>query len=720
MQLTELLLYDITGSKESFKRENIKGAIYTSRQLVSLDEPAFTNTIKVYRADSNFNKGEVLTLGTDYTFDSCQDYDSESKARVIATSYPYIETSDTVVMSNKVYYYFNNEEDRFDPIDNLTPGTPIPENSNYFETLGVLSSYPGIVNKIQFLQTTAPSQPMFILMEYQVFKKNASLISGDGEGPVYTPGLMRSVIETLNEIKTDKLASVSAVASKSIRCLEEDLTGRKEDNFIQEEEHVVDTTTNRFIIRPACGSFYRYTGDDLKVVNVATGAVLKQETGDGTGDYTVDGVNFKKTAVSEPTGGVYEFIIMKKALVGTVKIDYHAFGGEVSIADINDIMDRLIALQAQFGNSNLLTINNLSKSTLIANVLDRLEFLEHQLQHYRTQTFMYRTSREDTWVDVAYIRSNAWKSDAPLRDHDTGKFQITIQKFDANGITGTERSSVDLEYKFSYEAVRNSQGAISDVCIKTKEMHMTHPMFNNLGMLYFDKRMTPKFRVVSNAKLDGSNSFDNGLMLQMAITSCTSSLCFVSISDKTDAKSPWILVDSNGEERPSANTSTIFNGASWNSTEGWISNIIPIFGNGYTIFEGAISAKDLNVQYENPSYLEGSETVITQPSYKDVPIVALNADMILESISNIRVHVFDRYKDCYITANANTLSRTYSDGKVNSVTGMALYFLDDMCSLTVKISRESSNSECKLSLSGYCGTNSVANDRFYITGIDIL
>ena len=316
-------------------------------------------------------------------------------------------------------------------------------------------------------------------------------------------------------------------------------------------------------------------------------------------------------------------------------------------------------------------------------------------------------------------------NDAPIHDHDFGKFQFTIQQFGKEGSNTktNERSSVDLEYKLSYEVTRDNNGNKNGVLIRTKEMHMTHSNFLEDGMLYFDKRFTPKFRVISNAVIGGNASFDNGLMLQMSITSIDTRTCFVSVSDKTDAKSPWLLVDSLGNSRSDAGSETSFNGALWKaSAGGWISNVIPIYGNGYTVFAGSIATKDLNVQYanNNGSYLYGDEVVLPNPSLRDIELSALDVDIVLDAISKIRITVFDRYTEGFISVDASSIAKKYdSNNELDSISSSIVYFLDDMCGITVII-KKVTGSKYGMNILGYCGTNSVVNDRFYLTQVDLL
>lgn len=741
MILSELLQYDLSGEKVGFKRVDMRFAVFTNNQVLHLKEPAYANSIVIYKTDEHFNKEATpLKPGAGYSISgayeaACRDFESESHARVLYASYPYYKTDDTVAVEGKQYYKFNPANESFYLDTTLVAGDTLTSNTYYEKVTAGWNAK--LVNKIQMTISGSPTAPTYVVVTYQAYRNSLCDIYGDGEGPLYSPGLMRTVIERINELERNRASNIVSGSQAFSSCLEIDLTGTKNENFVKKEKHLIDTTADKFVVRPINGSFYKYSGDDLKVEFVSLdGAITKTlvpETGDGSGDYEVVGLNYAKTAMSEPTGGVYEFIAIKKALVGHVFLDYHAFGGEVSVADITQIKDDLVSVMHMLDNTGLLTTDNLPKSVVIANMLDRLDFLEHQLQHYRTQTFLYETANDkNKWVNIAYINSHPWMDSAPIPDHEIGKFQFVIQQFNtATSSIQTEpgadpmtRSSVDLEFKFSYEPVRNSNKEIVGIALKTKEVHMSHVSFETEGVSYFYKRFTPKFRVISGAKKIGETtpSFNNGVVVQMALTSQIPTKCLVVVSDKTAAKSPWTLIDSLNNERPDESDFCQFNGATWSSEEGIVSNTVPVYGNGYSVFRGSLKMTEFNSEYTRGSFLYGDEAISSQTT--DLDICGLSPDIQLDAIKKIRIRVFDRHTCGYIETETSEIQQqrdlTSDDpSKVSGIIGSVMYYLEDMCGLSIQISKPQ-NSAGTLKLVGYSGSNSAECDRFYLTGIDIL
>ena len=629
-----------------------------------------------------------------------------SHAQVRLKFYPYIPTLDSTVQAEAVYYRYNEYNEQFYRVtDPPAVGQPIPDNVTYFEKLDSDVGWDyQLINQIVIPKIV--TSPYYISIDYQAYHRPFASVKGDGEGPMYSPGLMRSVIERVDELSIGRYDNVVAKSDGAIHCLAMDLTGHNPDNFIQHEKHLVNTSDNKFVIRPICGSFYRFNGADLQLVYAANdtsaAVVLQPETGDGSGDYEVIGLNHTKTAMSEPTGGVYEFIILKKAFVGNVYVDYHAFGGEITTADINNLATLINSLQANLQNDRILTANNIVKSTVVANMLDRIAFLEHQMEHYRTQYFLYDTATMDKWVDVAYIKSHPWVDSAPTPDHEVGKLQIQVEQFKTVSLPATKkRASLDLEFKFSYEGLRDANGLITGMVIKTKEVHMSHPTVDDSGLDYFTKRLTPKFRVVVT-QVDNANTIDK-VMLQMAVTTIEPTQCMVVVSDKTAAKSPWILVDSLGEARPTITNPT-----------GMVSNVIPVYGNGYSIYWGLVSMREFAPEYEPDSHLYGSEEIRRG---SNLELIINGTDLQLDAITAFRAIIYDRQTDQYLTAKTDALK--LNNGESQVLTGTLLYYFDDLCAMVVDLTKTSTNI-CSCRIVGLSGTNSLTTDRFYLTRFDVI
>ena len=205
MILSDLLQYDLSGEKADFKKENVRFSIYTSGQTIYLNEPAYANSVKIWKVtDYATEAGKTAwSVGNQFQHDGiydveCRDSEAESYARVLYASWPYRKTEDTTKIASKDYYLWNEYTQQFYKDTNIATGDPLTEN--HFEKI-TNSWNAKLVNKIHINTTGTTANPLKIIVSYQRFKKSATDITGDGEGPLYSPGLMRTVIEKLNSLE---------------------------------------------------------------------------------------------------------------------------------------------------------------------------------------------------------------------------------------------------------------------------------------------------------------------------------------------------------------------------------------------------------------------------------------------------------------------------------------------------------------------------------------
>ena len=62
MKLSEFVQYDLSGERSNFKRMDVRFSVFTNNQVLYLNEPAYANSIKLYYANSNFEKVESPSL----------------------------------------------------------------------------------------------------------------------------------------------------------------------------------------------------------------------------------------------------------------------------------------------------------------------------------------------------------------------------------------------------------------------------------------------------------------------------------------------------------------------------------------------------------------------------------------------------------------------------------------------------------------------------------
>lgn len=639
----EYELYDLSGINELYKRIDRRFTIYKANQLIRLQEPAYLSSIRVYQINPN-NSVTELTYPDRWTTNASHEdvtYTAKAKAR-----------------------YFDEE------------GTPWNVNGTT------------IVNSFVMTDISVATEYQ-IAVEYQaLFRDLSALDEYDADGPDYSPGLMKSLLEKVEYLVDVKnpVTNITADSLFSIRSLDEDLSGYIVDNYIQGEIHTVNVPNNTFVIRPVNGSFYKH---DLVVSYNDTPLV------EGT-DYLVSGLNHGKTKISQPNSGVYEYIIILSSIAGQVTVDYRAFGGGVSQKDITAIRSVIISLANAITGANDITSSS-NLTSVVSSVISRVNYLEEVVRHYQMQTFPY-VLNTNGWVDIATIEKNPWSAAADIASTGVGEFRISI-----------ENGDYFIDGKMSYNV--NVENALSIDVVHTHE-----PTFEYDGARYFDLRVVPVFRILWNGKpADGlsPNYLNDGIVLQMKILGNSNRSVNVRIHDRTGADSPWTLVDSRGLARTNATTATAYPGTTlrtWASTTATdkSSNEVTLHHRGYTIFAGQIPVSII----EEASYtLANGELPEEGTGIGLTPVIDSTA-MELSTVKAIRFKIYDRKTGNYLIEESTQIRITD-----NTIYAVAMYYISDMCSIECKLSYDETYS---LTVRSTSGSNSLLNNRFDLVQIDLI
>ena len=519
---------------------------------------------------------------------------------------------------------------------------------------------------------------------------------------------MRSLLYKVDELikVRNPINNVFADPIGLIHCLEEDLTGHKRDNYISNEIHIVSSTSNLVVIRPQCGSFYNTTSLELKFqsndLNAATSTLIKDE------DYVVTGLNKEKTSISEPSCGVYEYIVLKRSLVGKIFLSYQAFGGEVTQADINTIKEALQNVYRVVSATDIVTMANINSVEIIRNLITRQDLIEHKVGHYQAQSFSYITDLSDKWANIAFIDRNPWSEDAPVPTACVGEFRIKIPDM---------YFFMDIKISFDLNAANDDQ------ILNISVYHCESPSFDKNFLDYFIKRILPKFRLIWI-----KNSVNKGIMLQMSITSQESTTINVTIEDMTGVKSPWYLIDSIGAPRPSGYTNDyvdygdcidVSDGISTSPQYEFMwragneqSNIVALYPQGYTVFAGNIPIEEIESESINYTDPEFGDIPSMLTGYNISPIIT-GSDIDLNQVKSVEFTVFDRIKQKYIIGRSQKINC-----QNNVLSAEALYFIDDLCLISCMIDHTTEKYTMKLFTR--TGTNSLVSHRFDLVKIDLI
>lgn len=729
MIVTPMTQFDLTGTDAAYLRVARRFKVFVAQQKISFDEPVYVGSIKVWKINADGSK-TVLSQDVDggWKLSDSQDVDALSAAKIRFDSLEpsgYIavgrfkQTTDTDIVSGKLYFIQSGSTYVYveQPVvaDIASYYEPVWDDGNHYSVL---------VNSI-IMKNNSISKEYTIEVQYQALELDIKRFQRDGLGPEYSPGLMRSVVEAIDELQSFN-ASVANLSNDNLFTLidaEEDLTGKLPSNRIEGEVHTIDVPNNKFVVRPCCGSFYPWPEVSSTDPNAPYQLIVEFRGVNTVGnerlvrgrDYEVVGVNQAKTAVSEPVCGVYEFITFKRDLVGTVYLSYQAFGGEVSVADINRLAILVENIKRYCDNAELITQENLPHQSIIRSIIDRIDYLDETVRHYQSQRFGYTTLTNDAdkWVSIAFIEKNPWLENAPVNRTDFGEFRVEIPE---------AHFLADLRLTYDMDA---------DVKLAANLSHSKCGDLDEVGYSYFNTRVVPKFRIVAIGTTE--ENLNKGLMLQMSMSRATALTCTVIITDRTGAKSPWSLIDTQSEARPGSgitsgdtNTTVHFpNGNTWYSTSGIVSNVVPIIPNGYTIFSGAYNINKIEentvvVKADAETAAAGTFTKINESGLAINPLLSGNV-FEPENITYFEFRVWDRVAQQYRIARSQKLD--VQQVTTNNVTskvliGDALYFTDDLCVISLQLTKTNSTYTSKLF--SRTGTNSLNCNRFVLTRIDIL
>ena len=313
---------DLTGTNPNCKETNILVQVFKSGQRINFGTPVHADSIHIFYASGGLANQELI-LDTDYTIpDEYTDDDNCSRARLVDSSF------DKRIVT------------------------------------GVL------------LNVVPPAEGVLKLsLSYQrLFPTHTTNAYIERETIAWTPELARSVVDDIQALKlrVTKLDDTGSLTNAKAVVLDIDTKCTNKDNIIKDEEQIVDVPKGKFTIQPKHGSFFYST---VRVRLKSNGAELVQGT-----DFIITGMDSARTKASEATDSVYQFIVITAPIVGTVLIDYHAYGGEPTIDQYRDLLGDVNNIIGYINNSNTVTESNLGGTSVITSMIERIHTLEDKMR----------------------------------------------------------------------------------------------------------------------------------------------------------------------------------------------------------------------------------------------------------------------------------------------------------------------------------------------------
>ena len=475
---------------------------------------------------------------------------------------------------------------------------------------------------------------------------------------------MKELVENVNflVLTRDPLNSITSTTINNISVLAEDLTGMLLANRVYNEQHEVNVPGNKLFIRPGAGSFYTH---DLIIVNPSTGNSLIRGV-----DYEIVGINRPKTRVTEHTSAVYEYIKLLQPYVGILNVSYRAFGGEVSVKDINAIKDVIADLVRMMADGLFLTADTLPYSLPIIQILERLATLEDHVHHYVTAHHRYvADSTGKHWFTIAELHLDDWTPDVIT----AAQIQLALKS---------------PSRRWAYEAMisvnltrEHERARVNVISSLDKHNHFSIGEYTNI-----DERNIPEIRIVWN---DDAGDLSGG-QIQIGMHMEAGQHELLSVYDKSGNGSDIVV-------RPNiAGTDIVYDdsirlpdNSLWVSTDTIAEEARALIcpEEGYLIWGGAMPATLMT------EWTEMNNTIRLD-------------DFKIANIKKTTFYYYDRIEDRMILSS---IEHQWDDRNV--IHDTSIFFAQDLCGVQYKLYDGGFNN-ARLELKHTLGSNSEDNDRF--------
>lgn len=472
---------DLTGENELYKVDNDQRMIITTDQVVSFNDPIFADSLQVV-ALGTVNR--VLVKGADWN------YRNEDLAIEAMSSMKLVD---------------------------------IDFNETLIKSIVILKPYVGAEYRINCSYQRL----------YPVYSKRA-LYPGL-EPLTVTPDLIRHMLEMLqrHDYLLAPIKDVHTVTDKNCLLLEADPNKERPENFILAERHLINVPDNVAVIHPIGGPFYK---DSLKVKHTESGMILTENQ-----HYKVFGVDYNKTEMSTNPSGVYRFVLFTGSFVGTVEIDYHAYGGDPTLEDIRALDETNNNLIQYIIDSQLLTPETVSTAPSIILIRNKLEELEETMRRLAT-------SGRPTYGDVS--SGGCLKKRIAANDTEHHWWTIgSLYKVDGSNdvfVADTMKLRIQTFYtKFAFDLVVNFNMLNTSRAMNLSVVSANYPKgydpfvdYSELGNI-----IRPQFRIIWN----DNTVNQSGALLQIGMRLKTVAEETIAVEDWSGPESAWKLIPSPDE-----------------------------------------------------------------------------------------------------------------------------------------------------------------------------
>lgn len=356
----------------------------------------------------------------------------------------------------------------------------------------------------------------------------------------FTAELAISMLEEIDNLRlqTSRTKDISTVTSHEVGSLELDISKTNINNYVTDERHEIDVPSGVYTIYPIYGSFYN---DDTVKVQFITGSLtdlVKDK------DYKIVGMDVPKTRVTTSTAPVYNYIVIIKPMVGTVKISYHAFGGEPTIKDYKNVNLQLKYMTEYLNGAKFLTESNLNNTATITAITERLLQMEEQMRVFLNGKASYgdKTSGISRLYKITAADSDIhWWTIASLYKVEGSDDIITADRMHFRVSTLYSKFLFDVYVSIN---LNNPVGERLKINVISENYPRGYvPFLDYTGV---DNLIQPQFRAIWNE----STSTKSGVLLQIGLPLKQILTESVGVEDLSGSECCWKLVNKSDNAFP--------------------------------------------------------------------------------------------------------------------------------------------------------------------------
>ena len=404
-----------------------------------------------------------------------------------------------------------------------------------------------------------------------------------GEPLIVTPELIADMVNKIeqHDVFVNKVSSLTTDDSSSSILLEEDVDCTNANNEIIDEDHIVNTSGNRFLIHPKGGSFYKHS---LVIKLASTGEVLTEGT-----DYRVIQMDAGATKAStyQGVGGIWKFILILRSINGHVLVSYHAFGGEPTLDNYRELQELYAAIIQYLSDSSMLTAETLGSTELMTSIFDRVNKLEAQVRRLQGtpsygdltdgKTIVMKLFAETQglhWFTIAKL----YKIDGDTTPCIADTFTFRLQ---------TEQTHIQMTASVAVD-LSNQKGDIMNVTMLNDNYPRGYVPFSDYSKI--DRIIQPQLRVVWNEQDSVSGAY---LQLGFELKNVLEET--VQIEDISGHESCWLLVDEVATvTTPQDDDFALPDGSTWSTLlqKHRLESMMVPFRNGHLIWAGTVNMND--------------------------------------------------------------------------------------------------------------------------------